>query len=381
MDFGLSEQHAEIVEQARKFARERVAPHAPEIDRTGHYPRDLVSEAAALGLMTMTVRPEFGGAGLDVVTYAAVVEVIAGASATLAVILSVNNSLVAEPIQQFGTDAQRAAWLPKLVRGEAIGSFALSEPQSGSDAANQLTVAQPHGDEYVIRGRKVWVANAEAADVVVVFASTDRRARSRGISAFLVPADAPGVVRTPSPDSLGVRGLGCMDLRLENVRRRADDVLGETGAGFSIAKHALAGGRIAIAAQALGVGEAALEEAVSYSRRRYAFGQPIGDFQAIQFQLADLATDLEAARVLTWKAADTRARSGRAFVEAAMAKLQASEAAHRAADRAMQILASEGYRHGSTIERLFRDIRAAEIYQGTSEVQRMIIARHVLNQD
>jgi alkylation response protein AidB-like acyl-CoA dehydrogenase len=381
MDFGLSEQHNQIVERVREFARERVAPRAPEIDRTGEYPRDLVSEAAGLGLMAMTVRPEFGGAGLDVVTCAAVIEVIAGASATLAVILSVNNSLVAEPIQQFGSDRQRTAWLPKLARGEAIGSFALSEPQSGSDAANQLTTARKEGDEYLIRGNKVWVANAAAADLVVVFASTDPRARSRGISAFLVPTDAPGVVRTPSPDSLGVHGLGCMDLRFENVRRHANDTLGDTGAGFSIAKHALAGGRIAIAAQALGVGAAALEEAVSYSRRRYAFGQPIGDFQAIQFQLADLATDLEAARMLTWKAADARGRSGRAFVEAAMAKLQASEAAHRAADRALQILASEGYRRGSTIERLFRDIRAAEIYQGTSEVQRMIIARHVLNQD
>jgi butyryl-CoA dehydrogenase len=381
MDFGLSDKHNQIVERARKFARERVAPRAAEIDRTGGYPRDLVSEAAALGLTAMTVRPEFGGAGLDMVTYAAVIEVIAGASATLAVILSVNNSLVAEPIQQFGSDEQRTAWLPKLARGDAIGSFALSEPQSGSDAANQQTTAQAQGDEYVIRGRKVWVANAEAADVIVVFASTDRRTRSRGISAFLVPANAPGVVRTPSPDSLGVRGLGCMDLRMENVRRHVTDLLGGTGAGFPIAKHALAGGRVAIAAQALGVGEAALDEAVRYSRHRFAFGQPIGDFQAIQFQLADLATDLEAARVLTWNAADARTRSGRAFVEAAMAKLQASEAAHRAADRAMQILASEGYRRGSTIERLFRDIRAAEIYQGTSEVQRMIIARHVLNQD
>jgi len=328
--------------------------------------------------MGVTVRPEFGGAGRDVMTYAAAIEVIAGASATLAVILSVNNSLVAEPVQQFGTDRQKDAWLSKLATGQAIGAFALSEAQSGSDAANQQAVARADDQHYVIRGQKVWVANAEAAAVAIVFARTQPGARGRGISAFLVPMDAPGLTRRPSPDSLGVRGLGCMDLDLDEVRVASSDMLGDVGAGFSIAKTALAGGRIAIAAQALGVGQAALEEALSYSRRREAFGQPIGNFQAIQFQLADLATDLEAARMLTWKAADTRDRSGPATVEAAMAKLQASEAAHRAADRAMQILASEGYRRGSMIERLFRDIRAAEIYQGTSEVQRLIIARWVL---
>lgn len=380
MDFQFSEAHEQVVNRVRDFARDRVAPRAADIDRTGLYPRDLVTEAAALGLTGMTIRPEFGGAGHDVLTYAAAIEAVAGASATLAVILSVNNSLVAEPIQQFGTDRQQAAWLSQLAQGQAIGAFALSEPQSGSDAANQQTTARREGDLFVMSGHKVWVANAEAAEVAIVFASTDPTARSRGISAFLVPMDAPGLTRTPSPDSLGVRGLGCMDLHLEGVRVESGDLLGKPGAGFAIAKHALAGGRVAIAAQALGVGQAALEEALSYSRRREAFGQPIGNFQAIQFQLADLATDLEAARMLTWKAADTRGRSGRADVEAAMAKLEASEAAHRAADRAMQILASEGYRHGSTIERLFRDIRAAEIYQGTSEVQRMIIARHVLSE-
>jgi butyryl-CoA dehydrogenase len=378
MDFDLSEAHEQFVSRVRDFARDRVAPRAAGIDQTGAYPRDLVTEAAALGLMGVTIRSEFGGASRDVMTYAAAIEAVAGANATLAVILSVNNSLVADPLQQFGTDGQKAAWLAKLATGRAIGAFALAEPQSGSDAANQQTVALIDDRGYVLRGRKVWVANAEVADVAIVFATTEPGARGRGICAFLVPMDAPGLKRAASPDSLGVRGLGCMDLQLEDVRVDASAMLGEPSAGFSVAKSALAGGRIAIAAQALGVGQAALDEALSYARRREAFGQPIGNFQAIQFQLADLATDLEAARMLTWKAADTRDRSGRAAVEAAMAKLQASEAAHRAADRAMQILASEGYRRGSTIERLFRDIRAAEIYQGTSEVQRLIIARWVL---
>jgi butyryl-CoA dehydrogenase len=254
----------------------------------------------------------------------------------------------------------------------------LSEAKAGSDAGNQQTSARLDDQGYVLSGRKVWVANAEVADVAIVFATTQPGARGRGISAFLVPLDMPGITRVPSPDSLGVRGLGCMDLQFDEVRVDTGALLGESGRGFRIAMRALEGGRVAIAAQALGVGQAALEEAVAYARDRQAFGQPIGNFQAIQFQLADIATELEAARMLTWSAADARDRAPRATLEASMAKLLASEAAHRAADRAMQILASEGYRRGSTIERLFRDVRAAEIYQGTSEVQRMIIAAHVL---
>ena len=378
MDFELSVDQASFVADVREFARTRVAPRAAEIDQTGTYPRDLVVEASARGLMGMTLRPEFGGGGRDYVTYAAAIEALASASATLAVIIAVHTSLVAEPLQEFGTPAQHSQWLPALARGEAIGAFALTEAQSGSDAANQRTVAAADGDGYRLEGEKVWVANAEAAALVLVFAATRPGEGGRGISAFLVPVDAAGLTRVPSPDSLGVRGLGCMDLRLSGVRADRAARLGALDAGFPLAKRALEGGRVAIAAQSLGVGQAALDEALKYARRREAFGHPIGVFQAIQFQLADLATDLEAARMLTWRAADARDRAPHAVVEASMAKLQASEAAHRAADRAMQILASEGYRRGSTIERLFRDSRAAEIYQGTSEVQRLIIARDVV---
>jgi alkylation response protein AidB-like acyl-CoA dehydrogenase len=373
MDFSLSSDQESFLASVRAFARDRVAPRAAAIDASGAFPRALVAEAASLGLMGVTVPRAFGGAGRDYVSYAAAVEAVALASATLAVILTVNNSLVAEPLLEFGTDLQKGRWLSPLATGQAIGAFALSEEQAGSDAANQQTVARVDGRGYVLSGRKVWVANAEAADVAMVFAATDVEARGRGISAFLVPMTASGLTRTPS-DSLGVRGLGCMHLDFADVRIEADALVGERGRGFAIAMRALEGGRVAIAAQALGVGQASLDEAVTYARAREAFGQPIGNFQAIQFQLADLATDLEAARMLTWKAADAHGRGPRAAVEAAMAKLQASEAAHRAADRAMQILASAGYRRGSTIERLFRDVRAAEIYQGTSEVQRMIIA-------
>jgi butyryl-CoA dehydrogenase len=373
VDFALTPEQDAFVARARAFARERVAPRAAAIDAAAAFPRDLVAEAAALGLLGVTIGTAHGGAGRDYVSYAGAIEAIGGASATLAVILSVNNSLVAEPIAEFGTPAQQTRWLGRLATGQAIGAFALSEANAGSDAANQQTTARLEAGHYVLNGRKVWVANAEVADLALVFASTEPGARSRGISAFLVPLDLRGISRTPS-DSLGVRGLGCMDLTLADVHVEADALVGVPGQGFHLAMRALEGGRVAIAAQALGVGHAALDEALVYSRERHAFGQPIGDFQAIQFQLADLATDLEAARMLTWKAADARDRQPSASMEAAMAKLQASEAAHRAADRAMQILASVGYRRGSTIERLFRDVRAAEIYQGTSEVQRMIIA-------
>jgi alkylation response protein AidB-like acyl-CoA dehydrogenase len=377
MDFALTPEDAVFVEAARRFATERVAPAAAGIDEAAVFPRELVAEAAALGLMGATIPVAAGGAGRSYIAYAMAVEVVSRASATLAVILTVNNSLVVEPLLAAGSEAQRERWLGRLASGRAIGAFALSEARAGSDAANQETVARLDDRGYVIDGAKVWVANAEAADVAIVFAATEPGARGRGVSAFLVPLSSPGISRRPS-DSLGVRGLGCMDLEFRQVHVDASALLGESGRGFRLAMRALEGGRVAIAAQALGVGQAALDEALEYSRHREAFGQPIGNFQAVQFQLADLATDLEAARMLTWRAADLRDREERIALEAAMAKLLASEAAHRAADRAMQILASEGYRRGSTIERLFRDVRAAEIYQGTSEVQRMIIADQLM---
>jgi butyryl-CoA dehydrogenase len=374
VDFALSPDQEAFVASVNAFARAEVAPRAADIDASGVFPRDLVKAAAAHGLLGVTIPTRYGGAGRDYVSYVLAVEAVGRASAVLAVILTVTNSLVAELIEEFGSPAQKDRWLRPLTSGEAIGAFALSEAQSGSDAANQQTLARRDSGGWAISGRKVWVASAEAAEIAIVFAATAPETPRRGVTAFLVPLATPGISPTPS-DSLGVRGLGCMDLVLDDVRVDEVAVIGEVGEGFRAAMRALEGGRAAIAAQALGVGQASLDEAVRYAQSREAFGRPIGDFQAIQFQLADLATDLEAARMLTWKAADARSRPGRASVEAAMAKLEASEAAHRAADRAMQILASSGYRRGSTVERLFRDVRAAEIYQGTSEVQRMIIAK------
>lgn len=378
MDFERSSEQTAFLERVEAFAREEVRPAAAAIDESDTYPRELVRKAAGLGLCGVTLPAEWGGAGRDMVSYALAIESVGRASATVAVILSVNNSLVASVINRWGTPPQKERWLKSLASGAAIGAFALSEAQSGSDAGNQQTVASLDDRGYVLNGRKVWVANAEAADVFVVVAATQPLARGRGISVFLVPADAPGLRLEAMGESLGVRGLGCRDVILENVRVEGDGVLGEPGHGFRVAMTALEGGRVAIAAQAIGIGQAALDEALAHARTREAFGQPIANYQAIQFMLADTATELDAARMLMLKAADACDRQASAAVEAAMAKLAASEAAHRAADRAMQVLASAGYRRGATVERLFRDVRATEIYQGTSEVQRMIIAEEVL---
>jgi butyryl-CoA dehydrogenase len=364
-------------QQIQQFAREIVVQRAAGIDKTGEFPADVMHAAAGQGLLGVTIPKAWGGLGKDYVSYALAIEAIARASATVAVSLSVTNSLVAEVIAHAGRDSQRDRWLRKLARGEAIGAFALSEPDAGTDAANQQTRAVRSGDGYRITGKKVWVANAEDAAVAIVFARTRPGLRGQGVTAFLVAMDTPGIRRTARADSLGVRGLGCMDLELD-LTVADDQVLGHVDQGFELAMWALQGGRVAIAAQALGIGQAALDEAIAYAKQREQFGQPIANYQAIQWMLADMATELAAARMLTLKAAAAKDTQEKSSVEASMAKLAASEAAHKAADKAMQILASAGYRRGSVVERLFRDVRATEIYQGTSEAQRMIIAANVL---
>jgi alkylation response protein AidB-like acyl-CoA dehydrogenase len=359
------------------FAAEAVAPHAAAIDERGEFPYDVIRAAAGRGLLGITIPTIWGGLGLDYVSYAVAIEAVARASATVAAALVVHNSLVAELLAHAGRAKQKERWLRRLASGDAIGAFALSEADAGTDAANQKTKAARTPDGYRITGRKVWVANADRASVAIVFACTRPDLRRQGVTAFLVPMDAEGITRTARADSLGVRGLGCMDLEFD-VTVGDDQVLGSVDQGFRAAMWALQGGRVGIAAQALGIGEAAIAEAIRFAKGREAFGQPIANYQAIQWMLADAATGLEAARMLTWKAADAKDRQERITTEASMAKLAASEAAHDAADRAMQILASAGYRRGSIVERLFRDARATEIYQGTSEAQRMIIAAGVL---
>jgi butyryl-CoA dehydrogenase len=378
MRFDLTPDQEAFQQSVERFAADTVAPRAQGIDDTGAYPRDLMTALAERGLLGVTIPREWGGAGRDYVSYALALEALARASAVVSVIASVNNSLVAEPLAAFGSDTHKEMWLRRLATGASIGAFALSEPQAGSDAANQQTTARLDERGYVIDGQKVWVANGEVADVALVFAATQPGSRGRGVGAFLVPLDTPGITRVPTGESLGVRGLGCVDMDLREVRVDAGALVGGPHDGFQIAMWALDGGRVAIAAQALGVGQAALAEAIAHARSHTAFGQPIANYEAIQWMLADSATELDAARMLMLKAADARTRNPRPTLEAAMAKLAASEAAHRAADRAMQILASHGYRRGSVVERLFRDVRATEIYQGTSEVQRMVISEFVI---
>lgn len=360
-----------------EFAARIVAPRAPAIDEADTFPIDVMREAARHGLLGMTVPKSWGGLGLDYVSYAVAVEAVARASATVAVSLVVHHSLVADLLAHAGRAPQKDTWLRRLASGEAIGAFALSEADAGTDAANQLTRAERTVGGYRITGRKVWVANADVASLAIVFACTRPGLRGQGVTAFLVPMDAAGITRTARADSLGVRGLGCMDLEFD-VAVGDDQVLGPVDQGFRLAMWALQGGRVGVAAQALGIGEAAIAEALAFAKVRHTFGKPIESYEAIQWMLADVATELEAARMLTWKAADAKDRQERSRVESSMAKLAASEAAHRAADRAMQIMASAGYRRGSVIERLFRDVRATEIYQGTSEAQRMIIAKEIL---
>jgi len=374
----LTDQQKAFQASVQALATAVVAPRAAAVDESGEFPTDVIKAAARQGLLGVTIPKAWGGLGLDYVSYIIAIEAIARASATVAASLVVHNSLVAELIAHAGRAPQKERWLRLLAAGEAIGAFALSEPEAVTDAANQTTRAARTASGYSISGRKVWVANADAASVAIVFACTRPGLRGQGVTAFLVPMSDQGIRRTARADSLGVRGLGCMDLELD-LEAADEQVLGPVDQGFRVAMWALQGGRAAIPAQALGIGEAAIAEAIAFAKARQTFGQPIANYQAIQWMLADAATELEAARMLTWKAADAKDRQDRVTLEASMAKLAASEAAHRAADKAMQILASAGYRRGSVVERLFRDVLATEIYQGTSEAQRMIISAGVLS--
>jgi alkylation response protein AidB-like acyl-CoA dehydrogenase len=378
MELELSTEHQAFQAEVDAFARDLVAPRAAAIDETGEFPLDVIRAAGQRGLLGITIARDWGGAGRDYLSASLAIESIARASATVAASLVVHNALVTELIAYAGRPPQQERWLRRLASGEAMGAFALSEPEAGTDAANQQTVAEKTSSGYRLRGRKVWVANADAASVAIVFAATRPGMRQQGITAFLVPMDAAGIERTVRSDSLGVRGLGCTDLALD-VEVSDADVLGDVDQGFDLAMRAVEGGRIGIAAQALGIGEAAIAEAIRFAKERRAFGRPIAEFEAVQWMIADAATDIEAARLLTWKAAVAYDQQERVTVEASMAKLAASEAAHRAADRSLQILASAGYRRGSVAERLFRDARATEIYQGTSEAQRLIIAGGILS--
>ena len=381
MDLDLTEEQALLQSSVRQFAEERVRPQAAAIDQSGRFPRELFAEAGQLGLAGVCVPGRFGGSEMDTVSYAIAIEEISRVCANLGVILSVNNSLVCDPIERYGNDDQKQRFLTPLAHGEKLGCFALTEPNAGSDAANQQTRAIREGDHYRISGQKVFITCGENADVCLLFAMTDPEKRARGISAFLVDADTPGFDRSRHQVKLGVNASGTVEIFLTDVRVPAENRLGAEGDGFKIAMSTLDGGRIGIAAQAVGIATEAFEAAVAYAKARQAFGKAIAEFQVIRFYLADMATELEAARLLTRRAAaakdQTKKGGGRFGPEAAIAKLFAAEMAQRVTTKALQIHGGYGYTKEYPVERNFRDARITEIYEGTSEIHRLIIAREI----
>jgi butyryl-CoA dehydrogenase len=381
MDFELTEEQSLLQTAVREFAEEVVRPRAAAIDQSGQFPKDIFHKAGQLGLAGVSVASEFGGSGMDVVSYAIVIEEISRVCANMGVILSVNNSLVCDPIEKWGNEEQKKKFLAPLARGEKLGCFALTEPDAGSDAANQKTRAIREGDVYRITGQKVFITCGEKADLCLLFAMTSPEKKARGISAFIVDAETAGFDRSRHQIKLGVNASGTVEIFLTDVRVPAENLLGAEGDGFKIAMATLDGGRIGIAAQAVGIAAEAFEAALKYSKARRAFGKPISDFQVLRFYLADMATELDAARLLTRRAAATKDRvkvsGGRYSLEAATAKLFAAEMAQRVTTKALQIHGGYGYTKEYPVERNFRDARITEIYEGTSEIHRLIIAREI----
>jgi butyryl-CoA dehydrogenase len=378
VDLDLTPEQALLRETARKLADEEIAPAAAEIDRQHRFPRELIARMGELGLMGVTIPQAHGGAGMDAVSYVLALEEVSRACASTGVIMSVNNSLVCDPLHAHGTDAQRQRWLSPLASGKQLGCFALSEPDAGSDAAAIKTSARRDGDRFILDGTKNFITNGPVSNLALVFAVTTPGQGSQGISAFLVPSDAPGVTWGKADDKMGIRGAPSAQLFLADCALPADAMLGAPGQGFAIAMQALDGGRIGIAAQALGIARAAYEAAVRYAVQRKTFGKPIAEHQAVQFKLADMCTDIDAARLLVWKAATRKDEGARHSSESAMAKVFASEVANRVAKEAVQIFGGYGYLTDFPVERHYRDAKITEIYEGTSEIQRLVIASHLL---
>jgi len=383
MDLQLTEDHLLIQKTARDFAQNEIAPIAARFDETGEFPYETVKQMGELGLMGVEVPEEYEGAGMDTIAYVLALEEISKADASHGVIMSVCNSLFCYGINRFGTEAQKQKALRAVASGEAIGAYALTEPQSGSDAANMRVTAllSPDGSHYVVNGLKSWITSGPVAKYIVLFAQTDPDAKPRhkGVSALIIDTDEPGFSRGKTEPKLGIRASATCEIHLENYQCPVENRLGEEGEGFRISMAVLDAGRIGIAAQALGIAEAAYEASVVYARERHAFGQAIGQFQMIQQKLADMKTHIEASRLLIYSAALAKERSKktgeRYTLESCMAKTFASETAMWVTTQAVQIHAGMGYSKELPIERYFRDAKVTEIYEGTSEIQRMIVAR------
>ena len=380
MDFHLTREQEMLRETVHAFAEEVLKPRAAALDQSREFPLDNYRRCAEMGLCGMMVPETYGGAGFDGVSYVIAIEEVSRACASTGVILSVNNSLFCAPVLRFGNEAQKRKYLVPHARGERIGAYCLTEPQCGSDAAALSTLARRTGDAYVLKGNKVFVTNGVAAHTFIVYATIDPKLRHKGICAFIVERDSPGLSLGKPEHKLGITCSGSVEIVLDGCEVPAENLLGAEGEGFKIAMGTLDGGRIGIAAQAIGIARAALEESLAYSQGRQAFGQRVADFQAIQWKLADMATDIEAARLLAYCAAWTRDHRERCSLETSMAKLFASEACMRAAREGVQIHGGYGYINEYTVERLFRDAKITEIYEGTSEIQRLVIAKENLRE-
>ena len=378
MKIELTHEQQMIQALAREFAEKEVKPVAEALDREGRFPHETVKRMAELGLMGIAIPEAYGGSGADSVAYVLAMEEVAKACASHAVIMSVNNSLYCDPVYKFGTEEQKQKFLAPFASGKKIGCFALTEPQAGSDATNQNTLAVRDGRHYVLNGRKLFVTNGREAQVALVFCQTDRSKGHRGISAFLVEKETPGFLIPKCEDKLGLRASDTAEFVFEDCRVPVENRLGEEGMGFKIAMTTLDGGRIGIAAQALGIAAGAYELSLAYAKERKAFGVPIAQHQMVQWMLADMATAIEAARLLTWRAATLKAAGKPFSTEASMAKLFASEMAMKVTTDAIQVHGGYGYIKEYQVERYFRDAKITQIYEGTSQIQKLVIARHIL---
>jgi butyryl-CoA dehydrogenase len=379
LDVELTDEQKMIQAVARDFAEKEVRPIAEAIDREARFPRETVRRMGELGLMGIAVAEAWGGSGGDTVAYAVALEEVSRGCASHGVIMSVNNSLYCEPVAKFGSEDQKRRFLAPFAAGQKLGCFSLTEPEAGSDATNQSTLARRDGDAYVLDGRKIFVTNGKEAAVALVFAQTDRAKGPRGISAFLVEKGTPGFTVVKTEDKLGIRASDTAELLFEGCRVPASCRLGEEGQGFKIAMRAIDGGRIGVAAQAVGIAVAAYEAALGYARERKSFGVPIGQHQMVQWMLADMATAIEAARLLTLRAAFLKDRGEPFGPQAAMAKLFASEMAMRVTTDAVQVHGGYGFIKEYQVERHFRDAKITQIYEGTSQIQKLVIARHLLS--
>jgi butyryl-CoA dehydrogenase len=378
MSIDLTEDQQMIKELAAKFATEQLKPRAAEFEEKEEVPPEILRELGSLGFMGMMVPEELGGSGLDAVSYAVAVEEIAKADASTAVTVAVNNSLVCGILMDFASQEQQKKYLPPLAKGEKIGSYALTEPEAGTDAGNVQTTAVLDGDHYVVNGAKTFITNGGIADTVLLFASTNLELKAKGLSCFIMEKEFPGFSVGSRENKMGMRAANVSELIFEDCRVPKENLIGPEGKGLKIALTALDSGRISIAAQAVGIAQAAFDEALQYSKQRQQFGRPISAFQAIQFMLADMATRIEAARLLTLRAARLKDNGEHFASEASMAKLYASETATWVCTRAIQIHGGYGYMKDYAVERYFREARLTEIYEGTSEAQKMVIARGLL---